>query len=218
MSSESNKLSVDLRVTELISSRLCHDLVGPIGAVGNGLELMEDEGPGMAQDALALAAKSAGQASNLLQFYRLAYGMAGNIQGTEMTTLKTLAENFLGHTKTTLDWAVAGAISDLPEGSGKLLLNLVAMAAEGLPRGGTIKVAAGPGGSGVALQVTAEGTDAGLRPESKAGLADDVKVEELSPRNVHGYFTRLLAKRMGGRLSYAEPGQGRLYLEATLPA
>lgn len=217
MSSESNSLSVDLRVTELIASRLCHDLVGPIGAVGNGLELMEDEGPGMAQDALALSAKSAAQASNLLQFYRLAYGMAGNIQGTEMATLKTLADNFLGHTKTKLDWALSAAIGDMPAGSGKLLLNLVAMAAEGLPRGGSIKVNSGTNGSSVTLQVTAEGTDAGLRPEAKAGLADDVKIDELSPRNVHGYFTRLLAKRMGGRLSYAEPGQGRLYLEVSLP-
>lgn len=217
MSSDSKNLSVDLRVTELIASRLCHDLVGPIGAVGNGIELIEDEGPDMAQDALALAAKSANQASNLLQFYRLAYGMAGNIQGTEAAALKNLADNFLAHTKTKLDWAMTAAIGDLPAGTGKLLLNLVAMAVEGLPRGGTIKVDSAANGGGTALQVTAEGTDAGLRPEAKASLAEDVRVDELTPRNVHGYFTRLLAKRMGGRLSYAEPGQGRLYLEVSLP-
>ena len=218
MSSESKSLSVDLRVTELIASRLCHDLVGPIGAVGNGIELIEDEGPDMAQDALALAAKSATQASNLLQFYRLAYGMAGNIQGTEMAALKTLAENFLDHTKTTLDWALTAPIGDMPTGTGKLLLNLVAMAVEGLPRGGTIKIESAANGDALALQVTAEGIDAGLRPEAKASLADDVQVDELTPRNVHGYVTRLLAKRMGGRLSHAEPGQGRLYLEVALPS
>ena len=36
---------IDLRVAELMASRLCHDLVGPIGAVNNGLELMEPNSP-----------------------------------------------------------------------------------------------------------------------------------------------------------------------------
>ena len=64
---------IDMRVAELLASRLCHDLVGPIGAVNNGMELLEDEDLGMSEDAIQLSATSARQAANLLQFYRLAY-------------------------------------------------------------------------------------------------------------------------------------------------
>src|SRR3546814_3632269 len=70
-------IKIDLRVAELLASRLCHDLVGPIGAVGNGLELLGDEEFGMADDAMKLTTSSARQASHILQFFRLAYGMAG---------------------------------------------------------------------------------------------------------------------------------------------
>ena len=68
---------IDMRVTELLASRLCHDLVGPIGAVNNGIELMTDVEFGPSDDALQLAGNSARQAASILQFYRLAYGMAG---------------------------------------------------------------------------------------------------------------------------------------------
>ncbi len=74
-------VQIDLRVAELLASRLCHDLVGPIGAVNNGMELLEDSDLDMAQDAVRLAGNSAEHASTLLQFFRLAYGMAGSRQG-----------------------------------------------------------------------------------------------------------------------------------------
>jgi len=210
-------LSVDLRVAELLASRLCHDLVGPIGAVSNGMELMADEGLGMADEALALAGNSAAQASDLLQYYRLAYGFAGGRQGSDLTPLRALAEDFVGHHKTSLDWGSSGA-ADLPEGAGKLILNLIAFAVEALPRGGTVGVSLADHAGGLQVQVQAVGGGAALRPEAREALAEGVTVEQLTPRNVHGYFTRLVARRLGGELAVEEAGDGLVRFSAVLPA
>jgi histidine phosphotransferase ChpT len=211
------ELTMDMRVAELLASRLCHDLVGPIGAVGNGLELMTDEEFGMVEDAIDLAGKSAEQASTLLQFYRLAYGMAGSRQGGDLGPIRDLAAKFLGHHKAELDWPAGPAPENLPEGAGKLLLNMVVLAAEGLPRGGTIGVGLAPAAGGVEVEVKAVGADAGLREETRVGLDESVAVEDLTPRNVHGHFTRLIARRMGGELKAEQAGQGYLRLAVNLP-
>src|SRR3546814_14984721 len=89
-------IKIDLRVAELLASRLCHDLVGPIGAVGNGLELLGDEEFGMADDAMKLTTSSARQASPILQFFRLAYGMAGARVGPAYSPIRDLRAALLG--------------------------------------------------------------------------------------------------------------------------
>jgi histidine phosphotransferase ChpT len=69
--------SIDLRVVELLAARLCHDLIGPVAAIGNGAELLADEEPDFLQDAIALVGESARKANRRLQFYRFAYGFSG---------------------------------------------------------------------------------------------------------------------------------------------
>ncbi len=207
---------IDMRVAELLASRLCHDLVGPIGAVNNGMELMEDEDLGMSDDALQLSANSARQAANILQFFRMAYGMAGARIGSDLSDMQQLAAGYLASGKNTLDWAADQPPAEAPEGLGKLLLNLIALGAECLPRGGAVGVALLDGAAGLEVSVTAMGTGARLREESQPALADDVVIEELTPRNVHGYFTRLLAQRMGSELIVDSPGADSLRLTVTL--
>ena len=211
------EISVDLRVSELLASRLCHDIVGPIGAVSNGIELMEDDEFGMVDDAIQLAGKSAGQASTLLQFYRLAYGSVGSRQGSDLTPIRDLSRKFLSHHKAELDWPAGPTPDNLPGDTGKLLLNMVALAGEALPRGGTVGVGIAPAESSIEVEVKAVGTDAGLRDETKIGLEDSVAVKDLTPRNVHGHFTRLIARRLGGDLKAEQAGQGYLRLVVTLP-
>ncbi len=208
---------IDMRVAELLASRLCHDLVGPIGAVNNGMELLEDEDLGMSDDAIQLSASSARQAANILQFYRLAYGMSGGRIGGGLDDLRELATGFLASSKTTLDWTMVGQpAGELPEGLGKLLLNVIVLGEECLPRGGTLGVSLAERPAGLEIAVTANGTGARLREESQFVLADDVVIDELTPRNVHGYFTRLLAQRMGSDLIIDSPGADRLRLSVTL--
>jgi histidine phosphotransferase ChpT len=208
---------IDLRVCELLASRLCHDLVGPIGAVNNGMELMSDEELGMADDAMGLASRSAAQAADILQFFRLAYGVAGARVEGGFATLRQIAQRYLGHHKAALDWATAVEPPAVPDDAGKLILNLVALAGEGLPRGGQITVnlaqAVPP-----TLEVIALGADAGLRDEVALGLSEEISAAELTPRGVHGYFTQCVARRLGGTVAVEMPDEDVLRFAVALRA
>ena len=210
-------LEIDLRVAELMASRLCHDLVGPIGAVSNGMELMADDEFGMADDAMQLATNSATQATHQLQFFRMAYGMAGSRHGSDLTPLKELAAGFLEHGKIDLDWPLPPENIDMPDGAGKVILNMVALASEALPRGGSLRVSLASAPEGFAAICGARGQDAGLREETQAGLVEGVAVDDLTPRNVHAYFTRLVIKRLGGSLSVEQPEADLMTFTARLP-
>jgi histidine phosphotransferase ChpT len=209
-------MTIDLRVAELLTSRLCHDLVGPIGAVGNGLELLSDDEFGMADDAMKLTTSSARQASNILQFFRLAYGMAGARVGADYSQLRDLSAALLEPSRTKLEWLTVEAPEGAPDGLAKVLLNMVALGHEALPRGGRLKVEIVRAGGAIEARVIAEGQDAHLRPESLAGLADKVNLDEMTPRGVHGYFTRLVAKRLGTDLTVETPGPDALLLRVAV--
>ncbi|MGH6962375.1 MAG: histidine phosphotransferase family protein, partial [Dongiaceae bacterium] len=134
-------VKVDLRVLELLASRVCHDLISPIGAVGNGLELLEDADDEMNADALKLSANCVRRASALLEFFRMAYGTAGSDTGLRWETAKQLAEGLVDGPKTTLVWGAAPDGLNVPAMAPKLALNLVLLGTEVLPRGGEIVVA-----------------------------------------------------------------------------
>lgn len=207
---------IDVRIAELLASRLCHDLVGPIGAIGNGLELLADDEFGMADDAMQLTTNSARQASNILQYFRLAYGMAGARVGPDYSPLRDLAAALLETSRSKLEWTVLQAPEGAPDGIAKLILNMIALGHEALPRGGTLSVEISDGGEGIDCVVTASGQDAHLRPESLVGLQDEVNLEELSPRGVHGYFTRIMARRLGSELVVETPAADSVRFGATL--
>jgi len=211
-------LEIDLRLAELLASRLCHDVVGPIGAVNNGMELLNEGELDMADDALKLVGQSAQQASDLLQYYRMAYGLAGHRQGGDLKPMHDLAVRFFGHQKSSLDWSASAMPTGLPDSAGKLILNMLVLGAEALPRGGTVGVLLADDGGASEITVVAVGADAGLREESQAGLIDGVEAQDLTPRSVHAYFTRALARREGGDLQAHAAGPGHLRLSARLPA
>ena len=194
---------VDMRVFEILTSRLCHDIVGPVGAVNNGMEILEDDDPEMTEDALALVANSARQASDALQFYRLAYGMAGAQLGNELGDVVRITERYLSKSKALLEWSQASLPLSAPSGTGKLLLNMTALASECLPRGGSISVSVRETALGAALMVVARGQGAALRDEFTGVFEEGVDVEDLSPRNIQGYFTAHLARALGSPLKIA---------------
>ncbi len=212
---EPMSVTIDPRIAELLISRLCHDLVGPVGAVNNGLEFLAEDDEGMSADALTLAMRSAGQAADLLQFYRLAYGAAG-AQGADWETLTKLCEGYGKAHKIEVVWPQS-VPAMLPDGCAKVLLNMVALGAECLMRGGKLIVSLSPGTGGFEVRVAAEGEDARLRDEASQGLADAVDVAEMSPRSVHAYFTRLMARTRGGDLQVSVKSERQIDLLATLP-
>lgn len=210
-------LQLDMRVVELLSSRLCHDLVSPIGAVNNGLELLEeDPDPELIEDAVKLARNSAYQASAYVQFYRLAYGRGGRWLDATPPELRKVTQDYLAAHKTDLAWQVDASGDDAPAGSGKLMLNMVAFAAEMLPRGGTLEVRAGYA-DGLDIRVTATGDKATIRDDLRAATNLDHSSDDLTPRTVQAYFTALLAADLGGGLAVEDTGDSRIVQRVTVP-
>ncbi|NIZ01431.1 histidine phosphotransferase family protein [Thalassospira lucentensis] len=185
-------IALEMTLIELISSRICHDLVGPVGAVNAGAELMGEEG--VADDeALALMRKSGLEAARRLQLFRLAFGRAGN--SVDTASMRDAARQaYAAEGKVELQW---DALTFDPS-HGRVVLNMVMMAREALPFGGTISVAHDSDGK---TTVSAHGKRAALRPEVMNVLENDVSADVLDPRTVHGFFVKNLAKRTGGALS-----------------
>ena len=154
-----------LRIAGLLASRICHDLVGPLGAVSNGLELIA-EGDAMAKEALALAQRSAKRASGRLQFFRYAFGAAGGEPDFGAAEARPVALSLLSSGEIAIDWPESKAV-DLPVGVGRLLLNLTLLAVECLPRGGSIRVVLGPNRVGI----DATGPQARVSGDTKAATA-----------------------------------------------
>jgi histidine phosphotransferase ChpT len=188
------KTDLDIRVVELLCSRLCHELVSPVGAINNGVELIEEMGAEMADEAIGLIAHSADQASRRLRLLRLAYGTSGSDK-SGLAEAAQAAEGYFAGSKIKLEW-LPGRLEQagrLHPGSGKVLLNLVILAEEALAYGGRIVVEPASDGSPV---VAAVGRNAGLKDETAQALADDIAIENLTPRTVHAYVTGCFARHL----------------------
>ncbi len=212
------EVTVELRVLELLASRLCHDLISPIGAVNNGLELLEDGDSGMADDALQLSIKSARRATDLLQAFRVAVGGAGSQASVRLADARSLAAGVLDGGKVRLDWPSDQDGISVPPGTAKLALNLIILAAEFLPRGGSLSVAVSVAGGRAEAQVTASGQGARLPPEFLAAFATDAAVAELTPKTVLGYFSARLAEALGGAMAPPRTAPDSVVISAFLPA
>ena len=185
---------LDLRVTELLASRLCHDLVGPIGAVNNGLELLADDP--QQSEALGLVGRSARRAASAVQFYRLAYGAGAG--DDDPIVVQRLILDWLSAARIAFSWSDDLSFTGLPQGAGKLLLNLIELAGTALPQGGTLTAQSGSGDGVSFLAITATGTGATLCDDLRAALAGKTTPDDLTPRTVQAFFTCHLARRMGG--------------------
>ena len=200
-------MMIDMRVSELLMARLCHDLAGPIAAIGNGAELLEDDDPDFARQAATLIGDSAGTASARLQLFRFAYGLsAGALAGPPPHLLAT--EYFSGG-PVACDYAEAAR--GLEPAWQRLGCNLLMIAAEALPRGGKLALLA----EGGAVAVSVQGEGAGPSAEASDAMSLQASVEALTSRTVGAYFAGLLAKALGRRLRVAaEPGGFRIVCEA----
>lgn len=204
---------MDMNVIELFCSRLCHDLVNPVGAIRNGLELLEETGDagGFAGEAVRLIAHSADQADHRLRLFRLAYGRAGR-EARDFGDVRAAAADWLAGGRTRLVWE-AGAIPEIAAtrpGVAKLALCLVVSADEALPAGGTITVAGTGDKSSGRIEVTATGRDARLSAETENELMGRVG-GELTPRVIHAHIVSAEAAFYGARPGVSlKPGEAIL--------
>ncbi len=190
-------MNIDLRVLELACSKLCHDVISPIGAVNNGLELLEEEeDSSLKTEAMALAQKSARRASVLLQVYRSAFGNAGNQPSFGPREALSLAGDYFQGGKVSVSGGEMADSAEFPGGFGKLLLNAVMLAGDCLPRGGRIEAQARPPvGSSVPIEVTATGAQILWAPDTQRAVEGRIPVSELGPQTVLAYVVHAIARR-----------------------
>ena len=186
-----------LDLAALLCSRVCHDLISPVGAIVNGIEVMEeDKNEETKTFALDLIKKSAHQASAKLQFCRLAFGAAGSAGAQiDLGDAEKAARGLIEDGKTTLTWNLPRAL--LAKNRVKLLLNMVLIGAAGIPRGGTLTVEPLPGEEAVAgFVVTATGLNAKLNPVV-AELLAGTSAHAVDAHAIQPLYTGILARDCG---------------------
>ena len=187
----------ELRMAELLCTRLCHDLTGPIGAVHNGAEFLSEEGFNLQGQAVELIISSAFSAVTRLQFYRMSYGKVKDQGEANLAEKQKIAADFFVGSKITLDWpdshTDAAGISISIKMS-RLIFNLLIIASSTLIRGGVIAVRITQDADG-SKRLTVKANGAGLKwePQYDSVLDGHVPIPELDPKNVQVYLTRRFA-------------------------
>ena len=190
----------DLDFAALLVSRLCHDLVSPIGAVVNGLEVLEDErDAAMRADAMRLVATSAEQAAARLQFARIAFGAAGSAGAQlDLTEVGRIVGGLFGAGKVQLDWQAAPL--NWPKDWAKLLMNAAQLAADSLPRGGRVVVTTTTDASAPGFTVRATGQGARILEEVENAARGEPK-GALDGRSIQPYLAHKLARALNAGLT-----------------
>jgi len=195
-----------LELAALLCSRVCHDLISPVGAIVNGLEVLDDDPkPEDREFALDLIRKSAKTASARLQFCRLAFGAAGSSGAQiDLGDAQTMARGHLEDSKTTIAWNLPRLL--LPKNKVKLLLNMLVIAQQTIPRGGVLTVDAVGEGDAMGFRVAASGLNARM-PQNIADLLSSGHASAIDAHAVQPYYTRLLAQSCGLRVVLAPEGE-----------
>jgi histidine phosphotransferase ChpT len=193
-----------LELAALLCSRVCHDLISPVGAIVNGLEVLDDNPkPEDREFALDLIRKSAKTASARLQFCRLAFGAAGSSGAQiDLGDAQSMARGHLEDAKTTIAWNLPRVL--FPKNRVKLLLNMMVIAQQTIPRGGVLTVDPIGEGDAMGFRVAASGLNARM-PQNIADLLSSGHAH-IDAHAVQPYYTRLLAQACGLKVVLAPEG------------
>jgi len=199
----------------LLCARICHDLVSPVGALSAALEVFnDDDNLDMRDDALELIKLSAGQASAKLQFLRLAFGAGGSAPGILSTEeLKKLSLGVFGDGKINISWDVEAEGLDKP--AARVLLNLVMLGTQVIPRGGDMSVQANRGPIETDLKIVCTGMKARLEPSIVKTIAGGAPEDGFDGRSVQPFYAGMIARENGGNIQ-AEIQDETVTLTATL--
>jgi len=201
----------------LLCSRLCHDMLSPVGALSNGLELLADEkDPEMRKRCFELLEQSARISADKLKFFRLAYGAAGGF-GDEVPSdePRELVHGLIAaNERVEFEWAVADAT--LPKPAVKVLLNLASIAIDALVRGGTLAIGAERREGATEIAVRAAGPRVAFDGNIGKALDGSLATRELSGKTAPAHMIRLLTEELGGGLQYALSAEA-LVMGAVLP-
>jgi histidine phosphotransferase ChpT len=207
---------------DILLSRLLHDLIGPVTATVNGIELIEEFGgksnDSIAAEALDLIGSSARQTADRLSYFRVAFGAAGNTEAHSLDSVRRLAEAYLNSRKIALDFSTDTEDSAKPgAGIAKTVLAAIFLMADALPRSGSIRVEIDAKANWTAA-VTAQGPGSSLEADSVAGLNGTALAAPISTRTVIGAMVGHTARRFGIDLEvHGEPDLARVTFRPNPP-
>jgi histidine phosphotransferase ChpT len=192
----SEPLTVSPRVIDLICSRICHDLISPVSAINNGIELLSEAGEGVEGDAFSLIADSAAVVASRLAVMRYAFGAAT----PSLDEVRDVALAYFASSRITLNWPKTGLSSDFTSRQGfpKIILNMVLVLAESIGASGSITIESP---SPETISAVAEPRTGTIRTDILIGL-ENVAPDNLDARTIQAFVTGLMAKRFGYTLAY----------------
>jgi histidine phosphotransferase ChpT len=196
-----------LDLAALLCSRVCHDLISPVGAIMNGIEVMEDDSDEETKNfALDLIKKSARTASAKLQFCRLAFGAAGSA-GAQIDTgdAEKVARGMFDDDKTKIVWNLPRVM--LPKNKAKLLLNMLLIAAHAIPRGGSLTVDPIGEGEGMGFKVSASGMNARVPQSMPHLLSGQTANGPVDAHAIQPFYAGMLARTCGLEIAFASEGE-----------
>jgi histidine phosphotransferase ChpT len=195
-----------LDLAALLCSRVCHDLISPVGAVVNGIEVMEDDADEQTKAfAVELIKKSATTASARLQFCRIAFGAAGSA-GASIDTgdAEGVARGMMEDEKTRITWNLPRVL--LPKNRVKLLLNLLLLAGGTIPRGGSLALEPIGEGDTMGFKITSTGLNARIAQAVPALVAGEAE-NPIDAHAIQPFYTGLLARTCGMTVTLAPEGE-----------
>ena len=205
----------DVDLAALLCSRLCHDLLSPVGAMNNGLELLADEhDPEMRKRCMDLLAESAKSAADKLKFFRLAFGAAGGFGAdVDPAEARAVAEPLVtAGNKTELIWAVPGAL--MPKRAVKIMLNLVLIANDVLVRGGKLHVGAELREGEQEIVIRAEGMRVIFDQTVRDTLEGKLTAGQVDSRTAAAWMVHSLCSQHNGLIQIAQPAENELIIGA----
>jgi len=203
-----------LDLAALVASRVCHDIISPVGAITNGLEVLDEEdSEDMKEFAMDLIRKSARQASAKLQFARLAFGAAGSAGAEiDLGDAQSVAAGFLANEKADLEWNVPRLL--MGKNRVKLLLNLILLANQCVPRGGLIKVSMEGEASAPRFELRVTGSTTRV-PAVLTDMMSGQEPERIDAHTVQPVYAMLLARDSGMNLEVVKEEDGVKITAAT---
>lgn len=211
-------IAPSLDFAALLCSRLCHDLLSPVGAFNNGLELMADEtDPEMRARCLDLLAESARTSANKLKFFRLAFGSAGGYGGSipASEAWQAIEGMFAASGRVKLGWLVAE--EQLDKTAAKILLNLALIAGDALVRGGQLDIGMERRDGLVEMVVRAQGQKIVLDGELRGALEGALAAGDISSRSAAAFMVRTLVTQAGGEVMLSPEQEPALLFGVSLP-
>lgn len=191
----------------LLSARICHDLISPIGALGTAIEVLDDEGNvEMHDDAMGLVRLSSKQAGAKLRFLRLAFGAGGSAPGIiGVEELKKLVADMYEGGKATISWG--DSVDGLEKNTARLLLNLVMLANQSVPRGGEVVITAANNSGATTVSLAATGPKSRLDPNVEKTLAGKAPEDGFDGRTIQPFYAGMIARELKGSVTALVDGE-----------